>query len=246
MDVEKKSLEFWASTDPHFMARQEELQRLEQEVKAEQEEIIERHHLREKSLTELRDEGDVDKVGEKWLKDRERRREEALRLAREESIRNGTYTPPPVDVEFCSQQKAQAMLEEARRRLEAQEGSQTKKRDKVGAAAALIAELECLPDDDPTKEEQLAKARKKYDKALKKQSSKIHIDEEADKAKAMEQVEKAASALAEAEALPDDHPEKKKCSKAREKYAKSKETSSRATTVWYVRRTASRCQRSSR
>ena len=101
MDVEKKSLEFWASTDPHFMARQEELQRLEQEVKAEQEEIIERHHLREKSLTELRDEGDVDKVGEKWLRDQERKREEALRLAREESIRNGTYTPPPVDVEFC-------------------------------------------------------------------------------------------------------------------------------------------------
>ena len=126
MDVEKKSLEFWASTDPHFMARQEELQRLEQEVKAEQEEIIERHHLREKSLTELRDEGDVDKVGEKWLKDQERKREEALRLAREESIRNGTYTPPPVDVEFCSQQKAQAMLEEARRRLEAQEGPSKK------------------------------------------------------------------------------------------------------------------------
>ena len=127
MDVEKKSLEFWASTDPHFMARQEELQGWSKK-KAEQEEIIERHHLREKSLTELRDEGDVDKVGEKWLKDQERKREEALRLAREDVRRNGTYTPPPVDVEFCSQQKAQAMLEEARRRLEAQEGSHQKNR----------------------------------------------------------------------------------------------------------------------
>merc|ERR1719171_2527070 len=114
------------------------------------------------------------------------------------------------------------MLEEARRRLEAQEGSHVKKKDKVGAAAALVAELELLDDDDPTKQEQLAKARKKYDKALKKQSSKIHIDDEEDKAKAMAQVEKAATALAEAEALPDDHPEKKEMlQKARKKYAKS-------------------------
>ena len=192
---ERHTMEYWASSDPELMARQEELERLEQAVEENEAEIEATQEAARQaalSLEEAREEGDHELVGAVYKKkqaEKEAKWAEAKRLAQEEAIRNGTYTPPIVH-EVTSKEQARAMLEAAKERLEKiadtpKRSSKKKKKkkssskvyideeevaakalDAVAATATALAEAEALPDSDPTKALKLATAQRTYDAAL--------------------------------------------------------------------------------